>query len=105
VEFYQGEMVVFRNAASWQTATNFLLARTDGRPQGQCWRYDRMSQHLQETEGRMSSQDALVLLADVSQGNTQWSIVYHMGTGEVNIVLGRDYSGVIHHFEVEPSAG
>ena len=101
VEFYEGEMVVFRNESSWQAATNFLVASTNGRPRGQCWRYDRIHQHLQEVEGQMSSQDAFLLLGDVSQSNTQWSIVYQMATGDVSIVMGRDYSGVVHTFDVE----
>ena len=105
VEFYEGEMVVSRNESSWQTATNFLVASSNGRPQGQCWRYDRISQHLQEVEGQMSSQDAFLLLGDVSQSSTQWSTVYQMATGDVSIVMGRDYSGVIHTFDVEQSAG
>ena len=105
VEFYEGEMVVFPNQSSWQTATNFLVASANGRPQGQCWRYDRISQHLLEVEGWMSSDDALLLLGEVSQGNTQWSIVYQLTTGEVSIVMGRDYSGVIHTFDIGKLAG
>ena len=103
VEFHDGELVVFRNESSWQSATNFLLAATNGHPQGQCWRYDRISQHLEELEGQISSQDAFGLLADVSQDNTQWTIVYNMTTGELGIVMGRDYSGSPLNFHVEPS--
>ena len=102
VEFYQGEMVVFRNEDQWQLATNFLLASTGGRTQGQCQRYDRISQRLQETGGQLTIQDALSLLADVSQdtpqdqSDTQWSIVYDMTGGDINIVMGRKYTKGTH---------
>jgi hypothetical protein len=104
VEFYQGEMVVFRNESTWQVATNFLLASTNGHEQGQCWRYDLINQRLKELEGKVSFQDAFHLLEDVSQDITQWSIVYHMTSGNLNIVMGRDYSGRIHTFQLEQPA-
>lgn len=103
VEFYQGEMVVFRNESFWQVATNFLLASTNGQPQGQCWRYDLIEQYLKELEGKASSRDAIRLLENVSQDITQWSIVYNMTRGDLNVVMGRDYSGTIHTFQLEQS--
>ena len=102
VEFYQGEMVVFRNEDPWQLATNFLVASTGGRTQGQCPRYDRISLKLQVTGGKLTSQTALSLLADVSQNPpqaqspTQWSIVYDMTSGEIHVVMGRDYEAGAH---------
>jgi len=103
VEFYKGEMVVFRSKAPWQAATNFLLASTNGHEQGQCWRYDLISQRLEGLDGKASSEDAFRLLEDVSQDITQWSIVYHMTSGNVNIVMGQNYSGIIHTFQLEGS--
>jgi hypothetical protein len=100
VEFYQGEMEVFRNESPWQVATNFLLASTNGHTQGQCWRYDLINRRLKELAGRISSQDAFQLLGEASQDNTQWSIVYHMTAGDLDIVMGRDYSGIIHSFHL-----
>lgn len=104
VEFYQGKMVMFRNETTWQVATNFLLASTNGNPQSQCWRYDRVDERLKELEGRILSKDALRLLKDVSQENTQWSIVYHMTSGDLEIVMGRNYSGTTHTFHLEKIA-
>lgn len=100
VEFHKGEMVIFRNDARWQTATNFLLASTNGDAQGQCWRYDLISQRLTESEGWISSQEAFHLLEDVSQENTQWSILYHMTSGDLEIVMGRSYSVKVHSFHL-----
>ncbi len=101
VEFYRGEMVVFRNEAPWQVATNFLLADTNGNEQGQCWRYDQLSQRLNELDGRVSPDASLRLLEDVSQDHTQWSIVYHMTSGKVQVVMGQAYSGTVHTFELD----
>jgi hypothetical protein len=102
VEFYQGGMVVFRNESPWQSATNFLLASTNGNPEGKCRRYDRINQRLEESKGEISFPDAFRLLEDVSQDNTQWSAVYNMTNGELGIVMGRDYSRMRHTFHVEP---
>ncbi len=106
VEFYQGKMVIFRSEDPWQLATNFLVASTAGRTQGQCPRYDRISQRLQELGGQLTIQEALNLLAGVSQGEpqgepqaqstTQWSLVYDMTGSDVNIVMGRKYTGGVH---------
>ncbi len=104
VEFYQGALVVFRNETTWQVATNFLVASTNGESQGQCWRYDRINQSLKELEGQISQKDALHLLEDVAQDSTQWSIVYHMTSGDVGIIMGRKYSGTIHAFHLEQEA-
>ena len=101
VEFHEGEMVVFRNDSAWQAATNFLLASTHEDPRGQCWRYDLITRRLEELAGRISSRDALRLLADVSQENTQWSVLYHMTSGDLVIVMGRNYSGTLHRFHLD----
>jgi hypothetical protein len=103
VEFYRGEMVVFRNESDWQVATNFLVASTDGQPEGQCWRYDRITERLAKTGGRLATADAFSLLAEVSQNHTQWSIVYEMANGAVTVVMGRDYTGQVHSFQLERS--
>jgi hypothetical protein len=102
VEFYGGRMVVFRNEDPWQLTTNFVLASTGGHPQGQCPRYDRISQRLQETGGQLTMPGAMSLLAEVSQdfpvaqSATQRSIVYDMTGGDVSIVMGRGYAGSAH---------
>ena len=101
VEFYRGEMVVFRNEAPCQLATNILLSSTHGNTDGWCWRYDLISRRLYGLEGRISSKKALHLLEDVSQDHTQWSVLYNMTTGDLQIVMGRDYSGTIHTFHLE----
>lgn|GEM_PF-244361 len=94
VEFYQGEVVVLLNEADWHLATNFLRASVGESAEGQCGRYDKLSRRLAETEGRVTTQDAMDLLAEVSQESTQWSIVYGMGSGDINVAMGREYDDV-----------
>jgi choloylglycine hydrolase len=106
VEFYQGKMAVQRNETPWQFATNFIVASTNGRPQGQCPRYDRISQMMEKSEGKLSSLDALSLLKNVSQSgssdsSTQWSIVYNLISGEINVVMGRQYDQGTHTLSLE----
>jgi hypothetical protein len=100
IEFYEGEMVVIPNDTAWHQATNFLLsAVTGGSAEGNCWRYDKIAARLSLAEGRLSTPDALALLSDVSQPGTQWSVVYGISTGEINIAMGRHYD-TIHTFHL-----
>jgi hypothetical protein len=94
VEFYQGEMVVMPNEAPWHVATNFLRASAGASPEGECWRYDKISRRLSDAEGRLTAQEAIDLLAEVSQEGTQWSVVYGMGTRDVKVIMGRGYDNV-----------
>jgi hypothetical protein len=91
VEFYQGQMVVLRSERPWHVATNFLLSAAGASPHGQCWRYDSISQRLEEAAGRLTAAEAMDLLASVSQDSTQWSIVYGMTRREVTVSMGRRY--------------
>jgi hypothetical protein len=91
VEFYQGEMQVLPNQNPWHQATNFLVSSTDNSPQNHCWRYDRINQRLASSQGRLSAQSAIDLLSQVSQGNTQWSVVYSLQNKQISVVMGRDY--------------
>ncbi len=101
IEFLDGEMKVFRNEGPWQVATNFIVAKMNGHPQGECPRYDRITGRLTNSEGRISTPDAFDLLSDVSQDTTQWSIVYNMTGGSLSVVMGGDYSGTVHTFRLE----
>jgi hypothetical protein len=94
LEFYQGEMVVIPNERTWHLATNFLRASINGSAEGVCRRYDSINAQLTETEGWLSVQGAMDLLAEVSQEETQWSVVYGMSTGDVKVVMGRQYDNL-----------
>jgi len=94
IEFYRGEMVVIFNETPWHLATNFLRASAGEFAEGRCWRYDRINQRLTEAQGQVTTQDAMDLLAEVSQESTQWSIVYGMNSGDINVTMGQHYDHV-----------
>lgn len=68
-------------------------------PAGQCWRRDTIAQRLGSSNGRTNPGEAMQLLSDVWQNHTQWSIVYEMHTGKVNVTMGRHYDRT-HSFEL-----
>ena len=92
-------MVIIANANAWHLATNHFHAAADETGHSECWRYNKMYQRLTETGGQLATQDALDLLAGVSQETTQWSVVYGMRTGDVNVAMGRKYTAV-HTFHL-----
>jgi hypothetical protein len=53
---------------------------------------------LEAFGGSLLTDDAISLLENVAQLNTQWSVVYGMSTGEVNIAVGKSYENVYTFF-------
>ncbi len=102
VEFYQGKMHIISNDKPWHLATNFLVSSVGDSPTAQCPRYDKIDQRLSTSAGRIDATEAMRLLRDVSQANTQWSIVYSLSTGEVSVTMGREYSRM-HAFHLDLS--
>jgi len=94
VEFYQGEMVVIPNEEPWHLATNFLRTAVGDNPQSQCPRYAHIYERLAAAQGRITPQEAMEILKGVAQPSTQWSIVYGMSRGEVEVVMGKKYEEV-----------
>ncbi len=99
VEFYQGQMIVIPNERPWHMATNFLRASAGESAAGRCRRYDKLNRQLTQAEGQISTPKAIDLLAEVSQEGTQWSVVYKMNSGDVNVIMGRQY-GNLHTFQL-----
>ncbi|MCP4424179.1 MAG: linear amide C-N hydrolase [Chloroflexi bacterium] len=93
IEFYQGETHIIPNPANkpWHQATNFLRVSVGESAAGACGRYDHMSEGLMEVDGRLTTANAMTLLAQVAQENTQWSIVYGLSAGDVTVTMGQNY--------------
>ena len=100
VEFYQGEMVVIPNETDWHLATNFLRSAVGESAEGACWRYDTIAAGLTEAEGWIDAPTAMTFLEEAAQTGTQWSVVYGMSSGMVDVVMGGEYDAV-HSFELE----
>ncbi|MGD8474195.1 MAG: MBL fold metallo-hydrolase [Anaerolineae bacterium] len=99
VEFYRGQMVVTPNEEPWHLATNFITASVPTPSEAGCWRYDLIEETLREAVGDLDPGGAMELLEQVSQDNTQWSVVYGMSTGTIQVSMGRQYDSS-HAFEL-----
>lgn len=94
IEYVDGEVVVHKNLKAWHVATNFTVARVDGTPAGQCSRYDLITRTLEDAGGILSTDRAMDVLQQVSQSNTQWSIVYDLSNLTIQMALGRDFNTI-----------
>jgi hypothetical protein len=90
IEFYKGELVPLFNDAPWHLATNHLRCIAQG--DGGCWRYRTLSSHLSIAQGILSEPNAMQLLSEVKQEGTQWSAVYNMSSGDIQVVIGQNYT-------------
>lgn len=102
VEYHAGQIAVLPNDDAWHAATNFTRSAVAGDAAGQCPRYDALIQRLSATGGKIHSQAALGLLQAVSQteSRTQWSVIYGLNTGQVHVVMGRQF-GRVQTFQLE----
>jgi predicted choloylglycine hydrolase len=109
VEFVAGEMKVIRSEQPWQVSTNFVLSLIPESVRSWfCWRYATANETLQQSQGKMSHENAMALLKNVAQPlqnylgpvKTIWSAVYDMGNGEIEIAMDRHYDQV-YHFKLE----
>lgn len=94
IEFLEDKMTIIKNDQPWHLATNFLVASAGDPAEGNCWRYDLISQSLNEVRGILNMDESMDLLEMVSQPGTQWSIVYGINDGDIHLSLGRDYDRV-----------
>jgi hypothetical protein len=86
-------MFIFDRQDPWHLATNFLRAQARNELE-QCERYDTIYEQLISSAGQLTAPDAIQLLSQVAQSSTQWSVVYEISTGGVNVALGQEYDEV-----------
>jgi len=96
IEYIEGKMEIIPNEKAWQLATNHLLF---GGMKGQGSsgdRFDTMNEQLVKSQGIINQSEAMNLLNEVSQPTTgtQWSVVYDVKTGSMNVVMARDYADI-----------
>jgi hypothetical protein len=92
IEFYQGEMIQLPNQSPWHLATNHLRCIAEG--DGGCVRYRTLSEQLAALNGQLDPQAAMQLLSEVKQGITQWSAVYNMTSGDIQVALAGKYDAI-----------
>jgi len=98
IEFYQGEMIQLPKEAPWHLATNHLRCIAEG--DGGCLRYRTLSERLAGLNGQLDPQTAMQLLSEVNQGMTQWSSVYNMTRGDIDLVIAGSYD-TVYSFQLE----
>jgi hypothetical protein len=95
IEYYQDKMHILPNEDPWHIATNYLRCTPSG--DGGCVRFNRINERFTETGGILNPAEAMALLKEVSQPNTDWSMLYEMSSGEISIVLGRHYETIYNY--------
>jgi hypothetical protein len=98
IEFYLGEMKVLPNEAPWHLATNHFRCTAEGN--GGCPRYRKISEQLIAMNGQLDPKSAMQLLSEVRQGITQWSAVYDMISGDINVAIAGNYDS-IYNFHLD----
>ncbi len=117
IEWVDGEMKVIRNYETWQVSTNFRVYEAEdtltaftaeyqdsGKITGDVWgksywRYITAWEILKMAHGRLSIEQSMDLLSTVSLVkndrdifySTQYSVVYDLDSGNVQVVLDRNY--------------
>ncbi|MTI67228.1 MAG: linear amide C-N hydrolase [Firmicutes bacterium] len=95
IEFINGEIKVIKNAKPYQIATNFqIYGKTSDELKGKCIRYDTAYKTLSKSNEQFNNLDVMKLMKAISQSSTQWSSVYNMNTGEIQITVGRKYDNI-----------
>jgi len=102
VEFNDGERILIPNENNWHIATNHLRSEASAGSSG-CHRYELIADRLAENLGILNPSAAMELLVDVSSSDpeygTQWSVLYDMSAGAVQVVMGRDYED-LYEFDI-----
>ncbi len=87
VEYGDGGIEVVRGDSA-RISTNFLLSEECD---PDCWRYRVASGLIDEVRAGTSFVEPMRLLRATSQSNTIWSVVYNLSTGDIRLVMGRNY--------------
>ena len=92
VEFDYEDLKVIKNTEPWQVSTNFnIFGVTIDEGRMQCKRYNDAYAALQSSNGRVPHTESFAILKEVSQPHTLWTTLYDMTTGEIKVVLRRNY--------------
>jgi len=99
IEYKHGDIVVVRNREPWQVATNTPIAGVSEESlRRECWRYDVASRLLEQKKGRLSMKLAMDVMNKISMTETPETIlssVYNLNSGELHLVVGRDFKNVL----------
>jgi hypothetical protein len=99
IEYIDGRMLVMRNREPWQVATNFIIDNASAsKTRHLCDRYDTAYMALKDSNDRMSRKDMMKILERIAMNGdyrTQWSVIYNLDSGDVDVAMGRNYRRVL----------
>lgn len=97
VEFLEHDIKITKIEGNYQAVTNFIVfgGNFEGEGGSEFERYDTIVNRLSASGGIVNEAEAMELLNAVKiPGRTQWSAVYNLTTGTVQICMGENYSKV-----------
>lgn len=101
IEYVKGELQVIYKEGNYQIVSNFILYNNPEMLGFGKDRYQAYEEVLSESEGIISSEDAIKLLEENTiPGDEQWSVVYNLTKKTIDLVFYEDYSKV-HHYTVD----
>jgi hypothetical protein len=101
IEFLDGSPKALLSTESFQPCTNFIISgRSTEQALNSCWRYKTAYTALQESQGRVNSEQAMEILKNTSKANTVWSTVYGQSTGKIQLAMDTDY-GHVYEFSLK----
>ena len=100
VEYVDGSMQTILNNEPWHLATNYHVSAYV-QQQGHCARYDKIAETMLASAGNLDTTAVQRLLAGVSQSSTQWSIIYNLDNGVIQVSMSRHFSQP-YEFQLNP---
>lgn len=91
IELKDGKTNIIRGPGNWQSATNFYLTGQP-KPLQQCRRFAQINRVMSDQKGSLSMDQTFGLLKNVSQRNTQWSVVYDMANRSAVVTTDRNFN-------------
>ncbi len=91
IELKDGKTNIMRGDKNWQSATNFYLTG-QSKPLNQCHRFAKIHRLMSDKKGALTTGQTFNLLKNVSQKNTQWSVVYDMKNRTAHVATDRNFN-------------
>jgi hypothetical protein len=83
--------------ASWQVLTNKPVYDVpDAVLRERCWRYQSISESIEDATGNMDWQAAMKILKDVTQKGTTWAVVYSPTSRDLYFSVYQDWDTIYH---------
>ena len=97
LEYLDNEWKKIYPGKEWQVMTNKVMFNTpDDKLREMCWRYNSISETLDNNKGIVDWDEGMQILRDVSQSGTTWSVVYLPNTTELYFSVYQNWDKIYH---------